>query len=200
MKILKRYICSTTVHAYEDTELEVAEQKYSSAKTAINGKQGKLPAIFKMVKFPSSSLVLDYGGGTIESEQVANAYLSQFDCEDVVYDPYNKSSAEQSEAIKKIRQNGGADIAVCSNVLNVIAEESARIALLKNIKKLTKSGAPVYFTVYEGSKEQQSRGARMTKEDQYQNFRGTSTYLEEVQSVFPDAYMKNSKLIAATNS
>lgn len=176
-------------------ELEVADQKYSSAKTAVNGKQNKLPIIFKLAKFPAGSLVLDYGGGTIESEQVANAYLAQFDCEDVVYDPYNKTPEEQQIAVDKIRANGGADVTVCSNVLNVIAEETARLTLLRNIKRLTKSGSPVYFTVYEGNGLGEGR---QSGNDQYQNNRKTADYLQEIQTVFPDAYRKG-KLIIATN-
>lgn len=195
---MKRMIITSADNAADD-ELEVAEQQYTSKDTAINWKYGRLPAIFKLVKFPSNSLVLDYGGGTVESEALATAFLSDIGSEDVVYDPYNKTAQQNSEAIAKLRANGGADCAICSNVLNVIAEEAARIALLKNIRKLTKPGAPVYITVYEGEKKNQEKGARATSDDSYQNFKPTEGYLEEIQKIFPDAQRKG-KLIKATNS
>lgn len=180
----------------DQDDLETTEQQFTSKGTAVNWKSGKLPAIFKLVKFPSNSLVLDYGGGTVESEALATSFLSQFGSEDIVYDPYNKSSELNKEAVNRLRKNGGADVAICSNVLNVIAEEAARITVLKNIKKLTKHGAPVYITVYEGTG--QGEGKR-SGDDQYQNNKKTADYLEEVQSVFPDAVRKG-KLISATNS
>lgn len=186
---MKIYIRSND---YED--LEVADQQFSSKSTAINAKQNKLPTIFKLVSFPRNSLVLDYGG-EMQAEMIANDYLAQFGCEDVVYDKYNQTSAEQSAAIKRIRDNGGADVAVCSNVLNVIAEDEARLVVLRNIKKLTKAGAPVYFTVHEGDGK---GGSRPTGKDQFQQYRKTDTYLDEIRQVFPDATRKG-KLISATN-
>lgn len=186
----------TSATEEEEDDLETTEQEFTSKGTAVNWKAGKLPAIFKLVKFPSNALVLDYGGGTVESEALATSFLSQFGSEDIVYDPYNKSAELNKEAVNRLRKNGGADVAICSNVLNVIAEEAARITVLKNIKKLTKKGAPVYITVYEGTG--QGEGKR-SGDDQYQNNRKTADYLEEVQSVFPDAVRKG-KLISATNS
>ena len=191
---MKRYIRSDK---YD--ELEVAEQRFSSRGTLSNDKSGKVPLIFRLVKFPPESLVLDYGGGSMRSEMVANEYLAQFDCEDVVYDLYNQTPEERQNALDRIRVNDGADVAICSNLLNVIAEESARMVALRNIQKLTKPGAPVYFTMYEGSDKEAGSGiGRQTGKDQYQNNRRTADYLEEIRRIFPDATRKG-KLISATN-
>ena len=96
--------------------------------------------------------------------------------------------------LKTLKANGGADWAVNSNVLNVIKEPEARQSVLRNISKITKSGAPIYITVYEGrgdSKEGPTKSG-------YQLNRKTQDYLEEIQEVFPDAKRKG-KLIVAHN-
>lgn len=145
-----------------------------------------------MVSFQPGTINLDMGGGKFDN--VAD-YLSEYDVINLVYDPYNRTKAHNREVVKTIRNAGGADTATCSNVLNVIKEPEARLAVLKNVSKLTKSGAPVYITVYEG------RGDRKegpTKSG-YQLNRKTADYLEEVQQVFPDAERKG-KLIIAHNS
>ena len=98
-------------------------------------------------------------------------------------------------AIKALRANGGADFAINSNVLNVIKEPEARLNVLENIKKITKPGAPIYITVYEGS----GKGNEGVTKSGYQLNRKTADYLEEIQQVFPDA-KRRGKLIVATNS
>lgn len=178
---------------YEDQHLDDIQeinQEFTSENTSINST--KLPALFKMVSFQPGTINLDMGGGKFDN--VAD-YLSEYDVINLVYDPYNRTKAHNREVVKTIRNAGGADTATCSNVLNVIKEPEARLAVLKNVSKLTKSGAPVYITVYEG------RGDRKegpTKSG-YQLNRKTADYLEEVQQVFPDAERKG-KLIIAHNS
>ena len=174
--------------------LDQPDQEYSSAETAINGKQGKLPAVFSKANIPDGALVLDYGGGTVESEQVAQAYLDQFNAKEMLYDPFNQTPEHNREVIKTLKSAGGADVAVCSNVLNVIKEQEVRIDLLNKIKKLLKSGANAYISVYEGSGKDE--GSATQKGKSFQNNRKLSGYLEEVQSVFPDATRKGAVIIA----
>ena len=171
-------------------DIQEINQEFTSENTSINSK--KLPALFKMVSFQPGTINLDMSGGKFDN--VAD-YLLEYDVINLVYDPYNRTKAHNREVVKTIRNAGGADTATCSNVLNVIKEPEARLAVLKNISKLTKSGAPVYITVYEG------RGDRRegpTKSG-YQLNRKTADYLDEIQQVFPDAERKG-KLIIAHNS
>lgn len=183
--------CSEEV---EDTDIEDIEQEFTSRDTAINGPQGKLPAIFKLISIPEGALVLDYGGGKPEAEAIAQAYLDQFNATEALYDPFNQTPAHNKEVVKLCKSNGGADIAVCSNVLNVIKERDVRINVLNNIRKLVSPSGTVYITVYEGSGSGQ--GSATQKNTSYQNNRKTASYLEEVQEVFPDA-KRRGKLITA---
>ena len=182
----------------EDFMEDQPEQEYSSAETAINGKQGKLPAVFSKAFIPNGALVLDYGGGTVESEAVAQKYLDQFEAKEMLYDPFNQTPEHNRDVIRELKSNGGADVAVCSNVLNVIKEQEVRLDLLKKISKLLKPGATAYISVYEGSGKDNGRATQKGKS--YQNNKKLGSYLEEVQEVFPEATRKGAVIIAPNTS
>lgn len=191
------HACQNSVYSSEeseelvDDELETSEQEFSSKDTSINS--SKLPAIYKLVNFPKGSVVLDFGGGRYDN---GVEYLNSIGCEGYVYDPYNRTSEHNSAVVKAIRSNGGADIVLNSNVLNVIKEAAARRTVLKNIKKLVKPSGKVYITVYEGNGSGQGK---QSKADSFQLNRKTADYLEEIQEVFPDATRKGKLIIATPN-
>ena len=187
-----RYIKSNSndLESSDQFELSSPQQEYDSAKTSINSK--KLPAIYNMVSFTPGDVVLDYGGGKFDN---AVEYLADKDVTLLVYDPYNRSAAHNAEVVKILRQNGGADATVCSNVLNVIKEPEVRTAVLENIKKLTKSGGDIYITVYEGSRN----GKDGPTKSGYQLNRRTEGYVDEIKEVFPDVQRKG-KLLKIVNA
>lgn len=174
----------------DEDDLDHPDQEFDSADTSINST--KLPAIYKMISIPKGSVGIDFGGGKWDN---AIEHIRDLGATLCVYDPYNRSKAYNKETLKTLRANGGADWAVTSNVLNVIKEPSARKAVLENISKITKSGAPIYITVYEGRGDAKEG---VTKSG-YQLNRRTADYLDEIREVFPDATRKG-KLIVATNS
>lgn len=173
----------------DEDGLDHPDQEFDSADTSINST--KLPAIYKMISIPEGSVGIDFGGGKWDN---AIEHIRDLGATLCVYDPYNRSKAYNKETLKTLRANGGADWAVTSNVLNVIKEPSARKAVLENISKITKSGAPIYITVYEGRGD----GKEGVTKSGYQLNRKTADYIEEIQEVFPDAKRKG-KLIVATN-
>lgn len=170
-------------------ELDHPDQEFDSAKTSINST--KLPAVYKMVKIPQGTTGVDFGGGSFDN---AVEHIRDLGATLCVYDPYNRSAEHNSEVIKTLKSNGGADWAINSNVLNVIKEPEARKAVLKNISRITKSDAPVYITVYEGRGDGQEGATKSG----YQLNRKTQDYLAEIQEVFPDA-VRRGKLIVAHN-
>ena len=179
------------IGAEEDEDsLPMVDQEYDSAATSINS--SKLPAIYKMVNFNEGDIIVDFGGGKWDT---AVEHFAKEDITILVYDPYNRSAEHNKEVLKILRENGGADAAVNSNVLNVIKEPEARKNVLENIARITKPGAPIYITVYEGK----GNGQEGPTKSGYQLNRKTADYLEEIQEVFPDATRKG-KLIIAHNS
>ena len=173
----------------EDDDLISAEQEFDSAATSINS--NKLPAVYSMVRFNPGDVVVDFGGGKFDN---AVNYLKDNDVTLLVYDPYNRSAEHNKEVLRILKEHGGADAAVNSNVLNVIKEPEAREAVLRNIKKITKRGAPIYITVYEGRGD----GAEGPTKSGYQLNRKTSDYMDEVGRVFSNVKRKG-KLITAIN-
>ena len=183
------------VQVYSDTaedeeDLPMVDQEYDSAATSINS--NKLPAIYKMVSFNEGDVIVDFGGGKFDN---AVEYIRDKGATLVVYDPYNRSAEHNKEVLRILRENGGADAAVNSNVLNVIKEPEARKNVLENIARITKPGAPIYITVYEGK----GNGQEGPTKSGYQLNRKTADYLEEIQEVFPDA-TRRGKLITAHNT
>lgn len=170
--------------------LPQSEQEFTSERTSINST--KLPAVYKMIHIEPNKVYLDYGGGKFDN---ASEYAAEQGATLHVYDPYNRSAEHNREVVKAIRQNGGADFAICSNVLNVIKEANVRKEVLENIKRLLKSSGRLYLTVYEGRGD----SAEGETKSGYQLNRPTAGYLDEVREVFPDAVRKG-KLITATPS
>ena len=183
------FIDSLKESTNEEVDLENPEQEFSSAATSINS--NKLPAIYNMVEFRPGDVVVDFGGGKFDN---AVNYLKDKNVTLLVYDPYNRSAEHNKEVLRLLKEHGGADAAVNSNVLNVIKEPEAREAVLKNIKKITKRGAPIYITVYEGRGD----GAEGPTKSGYQLNRKTGDYMDEVGSVFSNVKRKG-KLITAIN-
>lgn len=194
IKLLQKKLGKMLLPRYDDldeaiSDLSHPEQEFDSAATSINS--NKLPAIYSMVNFNEGDVVIDFGGGKFDN---AVEYIKDKGATLLVYDPYNRSDEHNQQVLSIIEQNGGADAAVNSNVLNVIKEPEARKAVLQNIKQLTKPGAPIYITVYEGRGD----GVEGPTKSGYQLNRKTADYMSEVQEVFPNAKRKG-KLIVATN-
>lgn len=176
---------------YADDDIpETADQKYTSAATSINS--SKLPAVYRLIKdyIKPGMIGLDIGGGKFDN---AVEELAKSDIQLYVYDPYNRSSSHNNDALSAIRKNGGADFVVNSNVLNVIAEPEARQSVIRNCYKYLKTGGTAYFTVYEGDKSGQGRETKAG----YQLNKGTGDYVEEIENVFSNV-SKKGKLIVAT--
>lgn len=147
-------------------------QKYTSADTSINSK--KIPAIYNLVssKIKPTDQVIDYGCGK---------YFDNYNLPEnfVGYDPYNRD-------IKEVL-NRKYDVALCSNVLNVIMEDEIRSDLLRTLKAIA---TKVFITIYEGDGD---GIGKPTKEDCFQLNRKKRSYLPELISMFGDGNVKYTK-------
>lgn len=143
------------------------KQTITSAATSINAK--KVPALFKRVQWKPGTRNLDLGGGRYNT---ATEYLEGKGVLNWIYDPYNRSEAENQEAMQC-----NPDTVTISNVLNVIKEPEARRELLELAKSFN---CPVYITVYEGNGSGEGRETRAG----WQENRKLAEYVEEVATVF----------------
>lgn len=126
--------------------VDTSKQKFSSANTSINSV--KLPAIYKKINWDSlkkdsgSNLVLDYGAGRYTKH--IRDFLITYGFKYIPFDPYNCTEEENQMAY-----TSSPSVIVCSNVLNVIAEDSIIDDIHSVIRKF---GVPYFITVYEGDK------------------------------------------------
>ena len=187
---LSKYIRSRMpkIHEALEDDPEVADQEISSAETSINS--SKIPTLFHLVDFKNGSLNLDYGGGKFDN--VADYLESEYGATNLVYDPYNRSSEHNKAVLDQVRKNGGADTVTCSNVLNVIKEPSARLAVIRNCKNYLKNGGTAYFTVYVGD----SSGVGKITSKGYQLNQKTPWYVDEISQVFSNVSRKGQLIIA----
>ena len=187
---LSEYIRSRMpkIHEALEDDPEIADQEISSAETSINS--SKIPTLFHLVNFKDGSLNLDYGGGKFDN--VADYLESEYGATNLVYDPYNRSSEHNEAVLDQVRKNGGADTVTCSNVLNVIKEPSARLAVIRNCKNYLKNGGTAYFTVYVGD----SSGVGKITSKGYQLNQKTPWYVDEISQVFSNVSRKGQLIIA----
>lgn len=185
-----------------DDENAVRPQQYTSKGTAVNWKYGRVPAIFSKISWRPGTINLDYGGGTPESDALAQEFFDKrnLDVQNLVYDKFNQTPEHNREVINIVRSNGGADTATLSNVLNVIKEPEVRYDILTHIKSLLKPNGVLYIYGYEGSAKDKGKGGRETAADQYQTFMPTKDYLAEIHEVFPNATIKGGMITAINDN
>lgn len=167
-------------------------QTITSAKTSLN----QVPAIFRLINqvmdrpapfWVYNDDVLDVGGGKYD---LLTDKLAEIGVRNHVLDPFNRSE-EHNERVRKLLSVRPADVALCSNVLNVIREVAARDAVHATIKRFTKPDGMAFFTVYEGDRS--SRGRRTTKG--WQANRPTKNYTRELRRHYRRVTVCSNKLI-----
>lgn len=148
------------------------KQRFTSAQTSINST--KAPAVYgmkKAIEAMSGKKVVDVGGGRFDTaKKAARAYNADVS----IYDPFNRS-AEHNAAVMA----GLYDVAIISNVLNVIDSAAARREV---VQLAATKAAALLITVYEGDR---SGKGRQTAADSWQENRPTADYIEEIAAALP---------------
>lgn len=127
--------------------INTSPQMYYSANTSINSKQ--LPAIYNRINWrklrqdvnkPAS--VLDIGAGK-HTSHILSFLSDKFFCY-YPYDPYNLP-----KEVNKLALSITPSVIICSNVFNVIKEDSVIRELHEKIRSYN---TPFFITVYEGDR------------------------------------------------
>ena len=186
------YMPSSPFSAYAQELWRLPEQAITSADTSINDK--KLPAGFtNLIKkniFKKNQIVVDIGGGkfdnAVDKLKSIGAYLH-------VYDPFNRSTKHNEDVIRKVA-DGGADVAVSNNTLNVIAEDKNIIKVIAQSHNALKDNGKAYFTVYEGDRS----GMGKVTSKGFQRNLPTQSYIDMVKEVYGNNVKKEGNVIVAT--
>lgn len=160
-------------------------QTVTSKNTSING--NKLPKVFKLVEsrygWEPDSINLDLGGGRYDN---ATDYLKQFNVENLILDPYNRSDEHNERVVERI-DSSPVDTVTLSNVLCVIQERIVQDLILKMAYEHLRPGGLLYLTVYEGDR---TGIGRKTGKDQWQEHRKLADYADQVSQVFGTCEVK----------
>lgn len=116
------------------------KQRFTSKQTSINST--KAPAVYSMkraVDVMTGKTVVDIGGGRFDTAaEAARVYGAAVS----IYDPFNRTPEHNAAVLA-----GSYDVAVISNVLNVIDSEAARGDV---VRLAATKAAALLITVYEG--------------------------------------------------
>lgn len=166
----------------------MVNQKYTSADTSIN----VVNRVYKAFPFKPKTTVLDYGGGKYDTN---TQYMATKGVKVMVYDPFNRTKDHNMRVIKKV-ESVPVDYIVCSNVLNVIAEDAIVNDVVRNIAKLARDKSTVIFAIYERKKN--GIGEITTKG--YQRNQKTESYVKFIKQHFKNVHVyKKENLIVAFN-
>lgn len=143
-------------------------QNYTSANTSINST--KLPMVYsnsKALSIIKGRKVIDIGGGKFDN---AVDFCKTIYTDLSVYDKYNRTEEHNERVLSEPY-----DVAIISNVLNVIDDKSARADVIALASDMANT---ILITVYEGNR---SGIGKVSKKDCWQENRKTEDYIEEIE-------------------
>lgn len=162
-------------------------QEFNSADTSINS--GKLPTVYSKLEFPIGCTALNYGGGKFDNTikfGLANGFT------DLIFDPFNRSHEWNAAIVKSISEDG-VDLAILSNVLNVIKEANVRGFVLRVLANTLNDNKPLFITVYEGDR---TGNGRQTSRSAWQENRKLKEYTAEVKEHFAHVKTRYNTIVA----
>lgn len=162
-------------------------QEFDSSDTSINS--GKLPTIYSKLEFANNCTVLNYGGGKFNNT-IEFGEMNGF--KDLIFDPFNRSFEWNSEVVETVYRNG-VDLAVLSNVLNVIKEVAVRGFVLSVLANTLDENKPLFITVYEGDR---TGYGRQTSKSAWQENKKLKEYTAEVKKHFAHVKTRYNTIVA----
>jgi hypothetical protein len=170
------------------TQREQLSQEISSADTSLP----QIPAVFKSNTFIPRGTNLDIGAGKFD---MGKQYLEKERgvSESVPFDPFNRSVESNRMAVERLLSGERFATATIPNVLNVIAETSARDNVILQAARAIEPEGVAYFQIYEGDG---SGSGRKTSKG-FQNNKKTADYVEEIRQHFTDVRKTGNIIVAS---
>jgi len=167
---------------------EAPAQAISSADTSLQ----QVPALFKSSTFVPRGKNLDIGAGKYD---LGKQYLERERgvTESVPFDPFNRDADTNRSAVERLQSGERFSTTTIPNVLNVIAERSARDNVILQAARALQPEGVAYFQIYEGDR---SGSGRETSKG-YQNNKKTSDYLDEVRQHFREVRTSGNVIVAS---
>lgn len=159
-------------------------QRVTSADTSLC----QVAALVKRAPVKPGTVNLDLGGGRCNR---GTEHLRAQGVTSHVFDPYNRSPAENAAAAQAVCC-GKASTATVANVLNVVPDTANRRRVLQQAADAVGDKGEVFVSVYEG--DGSGRGRRTSKG--WQANRPLGSYTREVGEVFRDVTVRDGMIVA----
>ena len=168
------------------------QQSITSADTSIR----QVARTFGIVRdklggWEKGSVNIDIGGGKYDDFTQA---LEREGVTSYLYDPFARHAAHNAPVLRDLRRGRlKGDTVTCSNVLNVIPEQSARFNVIHQAAKSLKPDGTAWFCVYEGDGTGTGRVTRTRSgmASCWQENRKTASYLEEIRPFFGEVELRH---------
>lgn len=176
-------------------------QKHSSKNTSINTHH--LPAVYNKVNWKHYAHaaddyhVFDIGCGQLATQRMAYEKLKQFGIKKFYpWDPNHRCMGNKIQTVTEMNKTDTNKVIICTNVLNVIDDDSALnnlIAFICNMSVVQEPNGiyhmnPVFVSVYEGDG---SGVGRQTKKDCWQRNEKLAFYLNKFNDYIKRSYNHN---------
>ena len=182
----------STVTTADDAKFSRAVlQSISSAATSLR----QVPAMFKRGLLQPGTVNVDIGGGKYDD---GTNYLKNIGVENLVFDPYNREQSFNDSVVRRLSEKT-VDSATVNNVLNVIQEKDARLAVIRQAAKAINQDGKAYFQIHEGDRTGRSRVTKVKDgvAQSWQNHQPTQWYMDEVATSFGEVTRKGNLIIAS---
>lgn len=168
------------------------QQSITSADTSIR----QVARTFGIVRdklggWEKGSVNIDIGGGKYDDFTQA---LEREGVTSYLYDPFARHAAHNAPVLRDLRRGRlKGDTVTCSNVLNVIPEQTARFNVIHQAAKSLKPDGTAWFCVYEGDGTGTGRVTRTRSgmASCWQENRKTASYLEEIRPFFGEVELRH---------
>jgi hypothetical protein len=149
-----------------------------SANTSLNQVSSGLKILKKITNAETGHVNIDIGGGKYNR---GTEYLRQQGIENLVYDPFNRTSAH-NEAVRLYADMNRANSITILNVLNTIPDKSERMAIIDQALTWVDFGGIILISIYEKNKD----GILDRTSKGFQNNQPTQFYADEISAEFGD--------------
>jgi hypothetical protein len=171
---------------------KISDQVFSSAETSIN--QKKFPTGYSTIKnkgfIKDGDVVLDIGGGRFDNvlEDISNINAKGY-----IFDPFNRPKSYNDQTVNIVK-DGGADVVMSNNVLNVIKEDENIIKIIEQAENALKINKKAFFSVYSGN----ATGVGKETSKGFQRNEKLSAYVSKIENIFGkgNVEIKNNLIIA----
>lgn len=168
----------------------ISNNNFTPERTSLNQVASGIKFAINNGVINEGDVIVDYGGGRYDK---GLRYLESYNTQPYIFDIYSRDCEYNLITLMSILKEGGADVVMYNNVLNVIPDLNIRKEILRIGCGLLKSGGYMLITIYEGDKSGNGDSIYYKDGWTWQENRKFSDYNNELSKILPDMDLINKK-------